>query len=161
DTSARAESATAAQPSSASAATVTEVGLVRKRIGYLLAFASGFLYFLAFPGIDLWPLAFVALVPLIVALRGQPPARAAYIGWIAGFTMTMFGFYWLLNMLKVFSGFPLPICFVFMAILCGYQAGRIALLGWLAARIEGRGWPPGVAFALGFAASELVYPLLF
>lgn len=39
----------------------------------LLAVASGLLYFLAFPGVDAWPLGFVALVPLIVALRGQSP----------------------------------------------------------------------------------------
>jgi apolipoprotein N-acyltransferase len=128
---------------------------------YGLAFATGFLYFLAFPGIDLWPLSFVALVPLIVALRGQTPRRAAGLGWLAGFTMTMFGFYWLLEMLKVFSGFPLPLCVLFMAILCGYQAGRIALCGWLYGRADRRGWPPSLAFGLAFVASELVFPLLF
>src|SRR6185295_13781396 len=98
---------------------------------YGLAILSGLLYFLAFPGIDLWPLSFVALVPLIVALRRQPARRAAGLGWMAGFTMTMTGFYWLLPMLKVFSGFPTPLCILFMAILCGYQAGRIGLCGWL------------------------------
>ena len=126
-----------------------------------LAFLSGFLYFLAFPGVDLWPLSFVALVPLIVALRGQTAKRALGLGWIAGFTMTMFGFYWLMEMLKVFSGFPLPLCVAFMGILCGYQAGRIALCGWLYARAERRGWPMALAFALAFVASELVFPLLF
>lgn len=136
-------------------------GLVSNRHAYGLAVLSGFLYFVAFPGVDVWPLAFVSLAPLIVALKGQPPRRAAFIGWLAGFTMTMIGFYWLLEMLQTFSGFPLPLCLVFMAILCGYQAGRIALLGWLCARGEGRGWPFGAVFTLGFAASELVFPLLF
>jgi len=126
-----------------------------------LAFLSGFLYFLAFPGIDLWPLSFVALVPLIVALRGQTAKRALGLGWIAGFTMTMIGFYWLMEMLKVFSGFPVALCIVFMAILCGYQAGRIALCGWLYGRADRRGWPAAPAFALAFVASELVFPLLF
>jgi len=128
---------------------------------YGLAFLSGFLYFLAFPGVDVWPLAFVALAPLIVALRGQPVRRATALGWVAGFTMTMCGFYWLIEMLKVFSGFGLPLCLVFMSILCGYQAGRIGLLGWLYARAEQRGWPAGPVFCLAFAASELLYPLLF
>jgi apolipoprotein N-acyltransferase len=127
----------------------------------LLAVLSGFLYFLAFPGVDLWPLAFVALVPLAIALRGQTPRRAAFIGWLAGFTMTMAGFYWLLEMLETFSGFPLPLCILFMAILCAYQAGRIALLGFLSARAESKGWPPGLAFGLGFVASEQAFPLLF
>jgi len=128
---------------------------------YGAAVLCGFLYFLAFPGVELWPLAFVALIPLIVALRGQTPRRGFGLGWAAGFTMTMCGFYWLLDMLKTFSGFPTPLCILFMAILCGYQAGRIGLCGLLAVRAERRGWHPGLSFALAFAASELVYPLLF
>ncbi len=131
------------------------------KLAYGLAFLSGFLYFVAFPGVDVWPLAFVALIPLYIALRGQTPRRAAGLGWMAGFTMTMFGFYWLLGMLKTFSGFPTAVCLLFMAILCAYQAGRIALMGWLYGRAERRGWPAAPVFALAFATSELVYPLLF
>ncbi len=131
------------------------------RIAYPLAVLCGLLYFLAFPGIDLWPLAFVALAPLVVALRGQTPRRALGLGWAAGFTMTMCGFYWLLTMLRLFSGFGNPLCIVFMAILCAYQAGRIALCGWLYGRAEARGWPAAPVFAAAFATSELVFPLLF
>lgn len=137
------------------------VGALPARQAYALAVLSGLLYFLGFPGMDIWPLSLVALVPLIVALRGQPTRRAAGLGWTAGFTMTMTGFYWLLEMLKVFSGFPLPLCMVFMAILCAYQGGRIGLAGWLYGRAEARGWPAPLVFALAFAASELVFPLLF
>lgn len=131
------------------------------KIAYPLAVLCGLLYFVAFPGVDVWPVSFVALSPLILALRGQTPRRAAGLGWAAGFTMTMCGFYWLLEMLKVFSGFGVPLCLVFMAILCAYQAGRIALLGWLHGRAEARGWPAAPVFALGFVTSELVFPLLF
>ena len=136
-------------------------GAMRGLPAYGLAMLSGLLYFVAFPGIDVWPLAFVALVPLLVAMRGQPARRAAGLGWMAGFTMTMTGFYWLLEMLKVFSGFPVALCLLFMAILCAFQGGRIALCGWLYGRAEARGWPAPVVFVLAFAASELVYPLLF
>ncbi len=48
-----------------------------------------------------------------------------------------------------------------MALLSAYQAGRIALLGWVYARVEARGWPAAPAFLLVFAASEQIYPLLF
>jgi apolipoprotein N-acyltransferase len=142
-------------------ATVVVSGAMPRRAAYALAVISGLLYFLSFPGMDLWPISFFALVPLIVALRGQPSRRAAGLGWAAGFTMTMTGFYWLLEMLKVFSGFPAFICVLFMAILCAYQGGRIALCGYLHGRAEARGWPAAPVFALAFAASELVYPLLF
>jgi len=128
---------------------------------YGLAVLSGLLYFLAFPGVDVWPLSFVALAPLMLALRHQPTRRATGLGWAAGFTMTMAGFYWLLGMLKTFSGFSTPVCLVFMALLCGYQGGRIALLGFLYGRATQRGWRAGPVFALAFVASELLYPLLF
>lgn len=127
----------------------------------ILAVLSGVLYFAAFPGVDLWPLAFVALVPLIVALHGQPPRRGLWLGWVAGFTMTMCGFYWLLDMLRAFSGFPTPLCIIFMAALCAYQAGRMALTGWLMARGATRGWPPRLVFVLAFATGEFTFPLLF
>jgi apolipoprotein N-acyltransferase len=48
-----------------------------------------------------------------------------------------------------------------MAILCGYQAGRIALFGWLYARARNSGWPQHLVFLGAFAASEQAFPLLF
>ena len=141
--------------------TWTPSGALAAGPAYALATLTGLLYFLAFPGVDLWPLSFVALVPLLVALRRQPTRRAAGLGWMAGFTMTMTGFYWLYEMLKVFSGFPAPLCILFMAILCAYPGGRIARAGFLYGRAQKRGWPAPVVFLLAFAVSELVYPLLF
>lgn len=122
---------------------------------------SGLLYFLAFPGADLWPLAFVALAPAMIALRGQPPRRGALLGWIMGLVASVLGFYWLLGMLETFSGFPLALCALFALILCAYQAGCFALLGWLATRGHRQGWGAGLAFALAFVASETLFPLLF
>jgi apolipoprotein N-acyltransferase len=134
---------------------------MRLRIAYPLSFLSGLLYWLAFPGMDVWPLSFVALVPLIVALAGQRPKHGFWLGWTAGFGMTVTGFYFLSYTLQEFSGFPLPLCFLFQAILAAYQAGRIGLFGWLATRGEQRGWGRGLTLAFAFAASEQVYPLLF
>lgn len=135
--------------------------LVRPRTGELLAALSGLLYFCAFPGVDVWPLACVALLPLIMALRGQSPARAAWLGWISGMVMTTAGFYWMLEMLRVFSGFPIVLCVLLMALLSAYQSGRMALFGWVAARLESRHWPSGLAVSLAFVMSELAFPLLF
>jgi apolipoprotein N-acyltransferase len=125
------------------------------------AILSGLLYWLAFPGVDAWPFAFVAWVPLVVAMHRQPAKRAALLGLAAGCTMNVAGFIWLQEMLKTFSGFPAPICFLFLLIVCAYQGGRIALLGGLYGRASSRGWPPNAAFAGAFVASELAYPLLF
>ena len=101
---------------------------------WALVILSAVLCPVGFVGIDVWPLAFIAWMPLIVALRGQTPKRALLMGWVAGFGMTMIGFYWLIDMLEVFSGFPLPLCVLFAAILCLQKGGRIALCGWHAAK---------------------------
>lgn len=131
------------------------------RSAYALAFLAGLLYFLGFAGTDIWPLSFVALAPLIVALEGQSPRRSLGLGLLTGFTMTMGGFYWLLGMLETFSGYPTALCLVFMVLLCAYQGGRIGLFGWLYGRATARNWPKALVFCLAFAASELTFPLLF
>ncbi len=135
--------------------------LVSGRVAALLALLTGVLYFAAFPGIELWPLALFAFIPLFVAMRGQPATRGFLLATLSGFTMNMLGFYWLLGMLKEFSGFPTAICLLLMSILCLYQGFRVGAIGWLYCRAERRGWPAQFAFVVAFAASELLFPVLF
>jgi apolipoprotein N-acyltransferase len=52
--------------------------------GFLLAALSGLLYWASQPPLALGVLAFVALVPLLVALRGAGPWRGLALGWLAG-----------------------------------------------------------------------------
>jgi apolipoprotein N-acyltransferase len=126
-----------------------------------LAVLSGVLYWAAFPGIDVWPLAFICWAPLLVAIYDQPPRRALWLGLLQGLTCNMIGFYWLFGMLKTFSGFPDPLCALFMVLLCGYQGGRMAFMSWLYGRAARKGWPAATVFLLALAASEQAYPLLF
>ena len=125
------------------------------------AVLSGVLYWLAFPGVDAWPLAFVAFVPLLLALRGQTPKRALVLGLTSGLVMNVAGFYWLFVMLRSFSGFPTALCLLLVLVICTYQGGRIALMGWLYARGAQRGWPHALVALGAFAARELIFPLLF
>ncbi len=131
------------------------------KAAYGLAVLAGVLVAMAFAGIGAWPLAFIAWVPMALAVRGQTPRRAFGLGLLGGFVEVMIGFYWLTPMLQTFSGFPLPLCVLFASILSAYQGGRIALMTWIAARAERRGWNADLAFLGAFALSELVYPLLF
>lgn len=131
------------------------------RTAYALAALSGTLIFLGFAGFDIWPLAFVAWAPLLVAVRGQTPGVALKLGLLAGLVLDVGGFYWLQNMLVTFSGFPPVVCAFFTGILCAYQGGRAALFAWLLARAEARRWPFALMAFFAFAASETVYPVLF
>ncbi|MEI9938389.1 MAG: apolipoprotein N-acyltransferase [Pseudomonadota bacterium] len=127
------------------------------------AFAAvlcGVCYFLAFPGIDIWPLGFVALIPLRLALLGQTPKRAFWLGWLSGLTMISLGFYWMVDMMRQFSGFPTPICIGMLLIVNAFQAGRMGLFAWLFVRGERR-FPAGIVWLCALVTSELVFPVLF
>ena len=137
------------------------------RYAAIMALATGVLYWLAFAGMssyqgwDFGLVTLVAWVPLLLALPNQTPKRALWLGVISGGTMNVLGFYWLLNMLRVFSGFPTTLCFLFVVIISTYQGGRLGLMGWLYARATQRGWRHEWVVLCAFAASELLFPLLF
>jgi apolipoprotein N-acyltransferase len=127
-----------------------------------LAALGGVLYFVSFAGIDVWPFAFVAQALLVVAIRGQSPRRAAWLGLLSGTAMALGGFYWMAGVLTAFGGFSKPVSVALAGLLAVYQGGgRVAILAWLTARAEVRGWSPSLAYAAAFAATELLYPLLF
>ena len=135
---------------------------------FLLAALSGALYFLGFAGFDLWPLCLVALIPLFVVLEGQGEAerrlggkRALAVGVVFGFVTHAGGYYWLIGMLENFSGFPLPACIFFAAVVYLYQGGQLALFFWLLARARAGGWPLTPIAVAAYCAVELCYPLLF
>ncbi len=90
--------------------------LIRGRLADLGAIISGCLYFAAFAGFDQWYLTFFALVPLILSLQGQTTKKSVWLGFLAGLAMNLGGFYWLTTMLQTFSGFPTPLCILFVVI---------------------------------------------
>jgi apolipoprotein N-acyltransferase len=60
------------------------------------AVASALLLLLAFPDFDLWPLAWVALVPLLFAVASRPRApQSFFMGWLAGTVFFYFSCHWL------------------------------------------------------------------
>jgi len=124
------------------------------------AVLCGVCYFLAFPGIDIWPLGFVALIPLRLALLGQTPKRAFWLGWLSGLTMISLGFYWMVDMMRQFSGFSTPICIGMLLIVNAFQAGRMGLFAWLFVRGERR-FPSGIVWLCALVTSELFFPVLF
>jgi apolipoprotein N-acyltransferase len=108
----------------------------------------------------LFPLAWVAFVPLFRALEGvDKPWRAVLFGWLTGFFGHVFGFYWLVDTISIFGGFPyaasVPI-FLIYAALQGLQMALFA--GFL--RLAGFG-PLQLFPALFWITLEFLFPLLF
>jgi apolipoprotein N-acyltransferase len=80
----------------------------------------------------LWPLAWVALVPLFLALRGASPKRALLLGWWAETLMYWLGFYWLIGTMVYFGFIPLPLSVCFFALIGLGNGIRLGLFAcWL------------------------------
>ncbi|MBV9210397.1 MAG: hypothetical protein JOZ52_07200, partial [Acidobacteria bacterium] len=120
----------------AEAPTLMEVGL---------AALSALLLILSFPNFNLWPLAWVGLVPLIISVARAPELRwrALMLGWIAGTTFFYGSCYWLTYSMVRYGHIPklisylllLPITIVvgiFPALFCVLLARLISRFGALA-----------------------------
>lgn len=79
------------------------------------AVASAILLVLAFPDFGLWPLAWVALVPLLFRLARRPrPVQSFLAGWLAGTLFFYASCYWLTYPMIHYAGIPAPLAYLFL-----------------------------------------------
>jgi apolipoprotein N-acyltransferase len=129
----------------------------------LFAAVSGLLFWLAYAGVGIWPLALVFAVPLLWAL--ERPALsvrgAAALGVLAGTLTQLLGYAWLVGTLQRFSGMPTWACLPIFALFALYQGAAWGVACALSVRAAQRGWPLAWAFVAAWTAVELCYPALF
>ena len=101
-----------------------------------LALAGGLAHGLAFPP-GAWLLAFVALAPLVVAVRGRSGAAGLALGWLAGTVAAgVSTTWWLVEAARDFFGAgPLAALAIGVAATQVFGAWPIAVFGWAAARL--------------------------
>ncbi|MGW8287112.1 MAG: apolipoprotein N-acyltransferase [Desulfobulbales bacterium] len=93
-----------------------------------LALGSGILLFLSFPGaVGLWPLAWIALVPLLLALKDVEPKAAARLGLITGMVHYVTLLYWVIIVLGRYGGLPLWISVPALLLLSLYMSVYLIL----------------------------------
>lgn len=135
----------------------------RQLAPFALATLSGVLYFVGFVGFDQWYLAFVCLVPLLVALRAARTWKGALaLSWWMGFVTHLGGYHWIVHLLREFAHLPTSLAFLGYLLLCVGQGGILAafgLLAWGLARRTGSSFGPTAPVSL--LAVELAFPLLF
>ena len=116
----------------------------------------------AAPWLDfsLFPLAWVAFVPLLWALAQARTRREALrIGFVAGLATNVPAFYWLVYTIHVFGGFPYPLAVFFYACLSAFSALQFVLF---AAGFRALGFGPiGLAVPVLWVALEFLFPNLF
>ncbi len=81
----------------------------------LCAAGSALLLLLAFPDFDAWPLAWVALVPLLVSVARRPKAPPSFLsGWLAGTLFFYASCHWLTYPMIRYAGIPAPLAYALL-----------------------------------------------
>jgi apolipoprotein N-acyltransferase len=81
----------------------------------LCAIASALLLLLAFPDFGAWPLAWVALVPLLFCVARRPHAAPSFVsGWLAGTLFFYASCHWLTYPMIRYAGFPAWLAYVLL-----------------------------------------------
>ncbi len=120
---------------------------------YGLALASAFLLRLAFPRVGIWPIGWVALVPLFMGLRARAGLhlRAFFIAWCFGASFSYGNCLWL-NTLIRFNPF-IPVGIVALGVAMGAWIG-LSGWGWSVLRTRYGPLVGGIVGAAWWAGSE-------
>ena len=101
------------------------------RIEWLLAAATTSLLILSFPNFESYLLAWISLVPLLVAIARRPsPVRALILGWAMGTVFFYATCYWLTYSMINYGGLPTVLAYLLLlpgAIVIGIFPGFFAL----------------------------------
>ncbi len=114
---------------------------------WALAGFSGILLVLIFPRFDLEFLAWIAFIPLFIALDDQPLGRSAWLGFTTGMVFYFFGLHWVINTLTNYGNLPLWLGYPTLALLSAYLSLYLGLFCYLLKRLS-RG---NSAYFLAFA----------
>ena len=105
---------------------------------WLLAAASASFLIFAFPDFDSYLLAWISLIPLLVAIGRRPsPLRALILGWAMGTVFFYATCYWLTYSMIHYGGLPTVLAYLLLipgAVVVGFFPGLFALLVALAIR---------------------------
>lgn len=84
------------------------------------ALISGFLLYCSFPEIDLFPLAWIALVPLFTFLYDKNEIEAFKAGFLTGLVYFFGTTYWVYHSINKYGGIPLVPSLLLVLIMCMY-----------------------------------------
>jgi len=129
-----------------------------------LAALSAVIMVMSVPTIDVWPLMWVGLLPMVpVALGASTPRRAFLYGWFNGIIAMTWAFFWMKGLLQRFGHMPGIEAIPIMMLLTTYQGLEFALWAWLVHRLARRrpDLPLAWAVPLPWIAIELLVPQIF
>jgi apolipoprotein N-acyltransferase len=130
-------------------------------ISAALAVCSALLLTLASPGYGLWFLAYIALVPMLMAVR---LSRLGFLtGWFFGFAYYLANIYWIITAVSVLGEAPLAAGIVSFVVFSAFLGLFWGVFGWLYGRKkEAALLCAGIIVALEVAKSTMLtgFPML-
>lgn len=97
--------------------------------------ATGLLLPFCFPNTNLYPLAWIALIPLHLIVESVSPKRAFWLGWLSG-TMAFCGIMaWVVTAMHVYGKVPLLPSYGVLVLFAWYLGSYTALYAWGVARL--------------------------
>ncbi len=102
-----------------------------KKNDIILALISGALFVPGFPPFDLYPIAWIAIVPLLMALQGKNLKSSFLIGLLTGFVYFAGTMYWVFNSMYSYGNIPAGLCVLFVILLCTILGAYVGLFSLL------------------------------
>jgi apolipoprotein N-acyltransferase len=126
---------------------------MNKPFGYVLPVVSGILLALSFPLMDLSYLAWFALVPLMLSVRGSSAWEAFRKGFITGMVFFLASIYWVINTMYNYGGLNIYLSLLLLVALSAYLALYVGAFAWGLSIVGSRSQAALVAFAPAFWVS--------
>jgi apolipoprotein N-acyltransferase len=103
---------------------------IQNTIRFFPALISGILVVLSFPSFDFYPLAWIALVPLLVALWDKKAKEAFLFGFVFGLTYFFGSLYWIYHSINHYGGFSFAASILVVLLFCCYLSLYPALFAY-------------------------------
>ena len=134
-------------------------------LSLLVAVFGGVLNFVCVATFDIWPLGWVAQVPLLYLVLEEKEPRPRLYGLVTGVVTNAGGFYWIVPFLQRFGHLPLIAAVPIFLLLVSYQALTFVLFAFALRRLRDR-LPdlPGGAVLVApilWVTIEMIVPFVF
>jgi len=131
---------------------------MKTRTRIALAVLSGILEPLGFAGFGLFPLTWIAKVPVLLAVRDLAPRQAFRYGMLYGLIAYFGGYHWLAHTFSTFGGLSPVLAWIGTMLVCSYLG---LLFGFLITLVSQLKLPPVWSLAFVNPALELLFPNIF